>query len=204
VRGKRAEKPAEKKSKTPGAGHNSALTEDQRQGLHYLHCRSYETMLQAKKDADKKFKDACKVIKAEGDSVAKVKKTLQARTPEGEEALRAEIAETAEVLRWSGVVVGETKEMFPEDRTPGAEAAYAEGKRYGLDGKSAQPPHDPSTEQYREWMRGHGDGQAVVMKGFKPMPSATEAAGAAAAAGDEHIAATNAKLGDTAPTYQQQ
>jgi hypothetical protein len=204
ARGKRAEKNGEAKKAKPGPGHNSELNDDQRQGLHYQHCREYEVALAAKKKADADIKNCGKRIKAEGDSVAKVKKTLKSRTPEGEAELRAEIAETAEVLRWGGVNVGHTKEMFPEDRTPGTEAAYAEGKRHGLDGKPGQPPHDPSTEQYREWLRGHGDGQAVLMKGFKPLPTAEDAAGAAAAAGDEHIANLSAKLGDAAPTFTQQ
>lgn len=177
---------------SPGAGHNQ-LTDDELHGLHLQHVREYENVLAAKKTADANLKNCAKRIKADGDTVDKVKQTIQARTPEGEAALRAEIESTMEVLRWSGVEVGDTKELFPEDRTPSVDRARAEGKRAGLDGKSAKPPHDPNTEQYKAWMEGHGEGQAVLAKGFKK-PTAQEAAGAAAKAGDEHIKAASEKI----------
>lgn len=175
--------------KPPQAGHNQ-LSEDERNGLHLQHVREYEVVLAAKKKADADIKNCGKRIKAEGDSVAKVKKTIRARTPEGEDELRAEIEETMEVLRWSGVNVGDTKEMFPEDRTPSVDRARAEGKRAGLDGQTAKPPHDPSTEQYKAWMEGHGEGQAVLGRGFKQLPTATEKLGADTARADEEKLAT--------------
>lgn len=151
-----------------------ALTDEQRQALHYQHCAQYEAAIATKKKADAAIKNVGKIIKAEGGSVDQVKKTLLARTPEGETELRREMAETLEALRWSGVEVGETAELFPEDRTPSIERARAEGKRAGLAGQPAKPPHDPNTEQYRAWMEGHGEGQTVLAKGFKPIQPTAE------------------------------
>lgn len=154
-------------SKAAESRKNSELTEGERQALHYRHCREYEVALAAKKKSDAEIKNVGKRIKAEHDSVAKVKKTIEARSPEGEAKLKAEIAETAEVLRWSGVSVGETAELFPEDRTPGVDRARAEGRRAGLDGQAAKPPHDPSVPQYGAWMDGWQDGQGELASAFQ-------------------------------------
>jgi hypothetical protein len=151
---------------------NSGLTEDEKRALHYRHCREYEVALGAKKKADAEIKNVGKRIKAEDDSVAKVKKTILARSPEGESQLKAEMAETAQVLRWSGTNVGETAELFPEDRRPGEDRAHAEGKRIGLEGGPCNNPHDPSVPQFAAWMAGWQDGQGILASAFQKAPTA--------------------------------
>lgn len=156
---------------TPKAGGNSTLTDDERHALHLRHCREYEVALSAKKKVDADFKNVGKRIKSEDDSVAMVKKTIMARTPEGEAALKGEMEETANVLRWSGVDVGDTKDMFPTDRTPSVDRANAEGKRAGMDGAVCKPPHDPSVPQYKAWIDGWQDGQTILASAFAKMPT---------------------------------
>lgn len=148
---------------------NSELTEDERRALHFRHCAEYERALEAKKKADAGVKQVGKRIKAEDDSVAKCKKTIQARSAEGEAELRAEIAQTAEVLRWSGVQVGETADIFA-DRRPADETALEHGKIAGLKGERAAPPHDPGTEAHGKWMEGWHTGQASLMASFQKIP----------------------------------
>src|ERR1019366_1204385 len=149
---------------------NSDLTEDERRALHFRHCSEYERALDIKKKADAGIKNVGKRIKAESDSVAKCKQTIQARSPQGEAELRAEIEQTAEVLRWSGVQVGETAEMFA-DRRPGEEAALEHGKIAGLRGERASPPHDPGTPAHDQWMAGWHVGQAGLMTSFEKIPA---------------------------------
>lgn len=149
---------------------NSELTEDERRALHFRHCAEYERALAVKKLADAGLKNVGKRIKAENDSVAKCKKTIQARSPEGEAELRAEIEQAAEVLRWSGVQVGETAEMFA-DRRPADEAALEHGKIAGLKGERAEPPHDLGTPAHDQWMAGWQIGQASLMASFEKMPA---------------------------------
>jgi hypothetical protein len=148
---------------------NSELTEDERRALHFRHCAEYERALVAKKKADAGVKQVGKRIKAEDDSVAKCKKTIQARSPEGEAELRAEIEQTAEVLRWSGVAVGETVDFFA-DRRPATDAAFEHGKIAGLKGETAKPPHDIGTAAHDEWLEGHAAGQSSLMASFQKMP----------------------------------
>lgn len=154
-------------------GHNkpAELTNDEKQALHYRHCTDYETKLAAKKKVEAEFKNACKVIKSEGDSVARIKMTLRARTPEGEDALKAEMQDIADTLRWSGTSVGDTKDLFPVDRTPAIERAFAEGKRAGMDGQPCSPPYDPSVPQYKAWMDGWSEGQSVLASAFGKKPA---------------------------------
>lgn len=157
----------------PKAGHNSKveLTEDERHALHLRHCREYEVALAAKKKSDADIKNVGKRIKAEDDTVVRVKKTIKARTPEGEAELKAEMEETANVLRWSGVSVGETIDMFPTDRTPSVDRAKAAGKLAGLAGEVAKPPHAPSVPQYAAWMEGWQDGQEILASAFAKAPT---------------------------------
>lgn len=163
---------------TPKAGHNQPvpLTEDEQHALHLRHCREYEVALGAKKKVDAEFKNVGKRIKSEDDSVAKVKKTILARTPEGEAALKAEMEETANVLRWSGVSVGETLDLFPVDRAPAIDRAKHEGKRAGLAGEPRKPPHDPSVPQYGAWLDGYHEGQTILASAFAKAPSEPPAA----------------------------
>lgn len=148
---------------------NSELTEDERRALHFRHCSEYERALDLKKKAEAGLKNVGKRIKAENDSVAKCKQTIQARSPQGEAELRAEIEQTAEVLRWSGVQVGETAEMFA-DRRPADETALEQGKISGLKGEAAQPPHDPGTPAHAKWMEGWHAGQEILMASFQKVP----------------------------------
>jgi hypothetical protein len=154
---------------------NSDLTEDERRALHFRHCAEYERALDAKKKADAGLKQVGKRIKAEDDSVAKCKKTIQARSPEGEAELRAEIAQTAKVLRWVGVQVGETADIFA-DRRPAEEAAFEHGKIAGLRGETAKPPHDIGTVAHDNWLKGHAAGQESLMASFQKVPVEDEPA----------------------------
>lgn len=148
---------------------NSELTEDERRALHFRHCAEYERALETKKKADAAIKNVGKRIKAENDSVAKCKQTIQARSPQGEAELRAEIEQTAEVLRWSGVQVGETAEIFA-DRRPADENAFEHGKIAGLKGETAKPPHDMGTPAHDKWLEGHAAGQSSLMASFEKIP----------------------------------
>ena len=169
VRGKRAESPVE-------APEKEELTEEQKQALFFQHRRSYDAALATKKKADAEFKNVCKLAKSElgKNAVRDIKVAIALDDENGDEALRDEISAKLRVARWVGSSVGTQFEMFGNDDTPAAERAYAEGKRVGMKGEPAKPPHHPSTEQYREWMRGHGDGNAVLAQGFKRKATAAD------------------------------
>lgn len=161
---------------TPKEGHNVAgLSDAQRQALHLgQHVPAYSKALEVKKKADADFKNVCKLIKSEGGSVKAVKLTLELRTPEGEAAFRARVAEETEVAIWNGV--GIQVDMFADQLQPSEDKAFEAGKRAGMSGESAKPPHDPSTKQHTRWLDGHAEGQAILSAGFKKLEPEMEAA----------------------------
>jgi hypothetical protein len=160
------------KKTTPEAGGNVAgLSDAQRQALHLSrHVPDYEKALKAKKDAAAAFLVACSVIKADGGNVPQVKLTLLLRTPEGEQAWRDRVTMETEVAAWNGV--GVQLDLDVNARQPAEDKAFDDGKRAGLSGASARPPHDPGTKQAQRWLEGHADGQAVLSAGFKPTEQA--------------------------------
>lgn len=165
----------EQEASGPGPGHNSDLTDEQRQGLTYQWKSSYEQKLAVKKAADADFKNVCKQIRADlGEKgVEDIKDIIQAQTPEGEARLKAEIERKMRIARWEGATHGTQFSFLEEDRTPSDDRAFAEGKRASLKGDPRKPPYDPSVPQYQAWLNGYAEGQVVIMKGFKPMPVET-------------------------------
>lgn len=184
----------------PSAGHNSELTDDQKQALHFRHTTEFEEAEKAKKDATTNFLNVSKRIKAEGGSVKAIKRGIALRTPAGEAAMKAEIEEALRIARWHGVAVGEQGALFPDiDRAPATEKAENEGKRDGMQGKPRTCPYDTSTDQYRSYFKGYDIGQTLLMNsGFKK-PAAPDGDGPqsfadTAAQGDAIINETNQAL----------
>lgn len=170
--GKKNDKPKSEKVGGPaprpsdGFTPKTELTDDERQALHFRHVKEWEKALGAKKAADAEMKNVGKRIKSEGGDVKLCKLTVELRTEEGTTEFRERMAREAEVANWNGV--GVQIDLFGDAREPAADRAYSNGKRAGMNGEPARPPHSPETEQYREWMRGHGDGnEALARSGFK-------------------------------------
>lgn len=158
-------------------GHNSRkeLTPEERQALHYVHVRDYRQALAVKKAADATLKNVCKTIKSDGGSVRKVKLTIQLETPEGEAALRAEMAEMQEAAVWSGV--GIQVDMFSDERQPAEDRAFDEGKRAGMKGEPRTCQYDSTLPQFAKWQDGYTAGNAVLAsEGFKRLTPIEQAA----------------------------
>lgn len=178
----------------PKAATTEDLSDDQRYSLVEQHRGTHERLLAAKKAADAALKNHGKVVKADlgKAGMAQIRAVIEAQTPEGEAAIKARIEQDAQVLRWLGVPIGSQADMFPTDRTPITERAYAEGKRQGLAGEKQSNPHAPSTEASREFLRGFADGQqTLATKGFSKLgPDAAADVKASAA------------LGSSRPTFE--
>lgn len=165
---------------SPGVGHNSELSDDQRFALTTQHKTKYEVALAAKKKADADLKNVCKIAHAElGETaVDDIKDLIAGATAEGEAVLvariKAEEARQKRIARWLGLAPGTEPSMFDSDRTPASDRAFAAGKRAGLAADRCEPPHAPDTEQHRRWMEGFHEGQAVLAQGFKKAPSEAE------------------------------
>lgn len=175
-KGEKAETKVEAKPDTKAAEDNpravpgnNILNDDQLRALHFNHKKLYEEELALKKAQDAKFRNVCKLIKSEGGSVDEIKLAIQLDTPEGEKAAQAKIEQQLRVARWNGADFGHQFALLPE--TPSVDRAFEEGKIAGLKGVPKKPPHDSSVPQFKRWMEGYDDGQAVLVKKFTPPPA---------------------------------
>ncbi len=152
-----------------GPGHNSVLTDDQRQALTRQHAGKYFSLLEAKKKADADLRNHAKVVKSDlGEhGMVQIKLLQQLQTEEGEKKFREEMEAKATAARWAGLPIGAQGNLFDEDRRPIEEKAYEEGKSAGMAGKTANPPYSPGTPAYDRFMEGWHAGQAVLAQGFK-------------------------------------
>jgi hypothetical protein len=191
------------------------LSDDQVYSLTEQHRKDYEIALAAKKSADKRLKDIGKIIKADlgKHGMAQIKALIEGASPEGTAAIKARIERDAQVLRWLGEPIGTQSEMFPTDRTPLAERAFAEGKRQGLAGTRNENPHHQSTEAYHKHNEGYDAGQATLASGFKPLDNtpkgSTPASDWQTRTREQNREVENAiktgtveRLGNKAPTHQ--
>lgn len=154
---------------TNGIGHNSKttvadLTDEQRQVLTFQHKKAYERDLAAKKAGDAKLKNTCKLIKAElgDDGVDLIKDMIALESDDGETKIRAEMERKMRAARYMAAPLGSQFEMF-EDREPGVDRAFAEGKRDAMAGQPLDNPYDPSVPQSDQYAQGWHAGQKAVM-----------------------------------------
>jgi hypothetical protein len=160
VPGASAEKPAPAE-----IGHNG-MNDDEARTLAFQHRDKYVRALAGKKKADADFKNVCKSAKAEmgNGAVDIIKDLIALQDPEGEATIRADLQRRADAMRWAGLPLGAQIELAlgEVDRTPGVDRAFDEGKKASAENKPAQPPHDPSTPQYRAWMDGYSEHQTTL------------------------------------------
>ncbi len=148
--------------KKPAAG---SLTEAQRQALALQHKAGYEAALAVKKAGDAKFKNACKLIKAEvgADGVDLIKDMLLAETEEGEAELKARIERALRAANYMAAPLGGQLGLLDDaDRVPAVDQAKAEGRRDGMLGKTLHNPYDPSVPQHAAYAEGWHEGQAEL------------------------------------------
>jgi hypothetical protein len=137
------------------------LTDEQQHHLLDQSARVYARALELKKNADAKFKLACKTIKSDGVKLADVKTYLEAETEEGQAQIRARVEAAARIARWRNFPIGTQFTLFLEDQTPSH--SYTTGKEAGLAGLRAEAPSNANIE---EWLEGWQAGQAILAGGI--------------------------------------
>jgi hypothetical protein len=146
---------------------SNILSEDQQRALFFNHKSLYERSLATKKEADAALRNTCKLIKSEGGAVADIKLAIQLDTVEGEREAKARIERELQVARWVGAPFGHQFQMF-EEELAATDRAFETGKIDGLKGVARRPPYAPELPQYRRYMEGYMEGQAVLAKKFAP------------------------------------
>jgi len=179
-------KPVSAKPKQPGSskkkadnpetapiGHNDTLTDDQKRGLFLNGLVKLERLLGEAASAAASARAQRKAMKSDGFDNSEVNYALWLRKKPHDDAIdKAKIE--ARIARWLAHPVGHQFSLFGDepDRTPDVDRAFELGKVAGLEGLACKPPYAPGSEQGQSWIKGHGEGQTILTKGFKPLADA--------------------------------
>jgi hypothetical protein len=173
----KVKKPTKAEKKAPGANKNHNFNspmnvDEQKLFLQHL------PIIVAQKDkvttAVADLRNLYKKAKGDGFEKADFDLAQAIDTAEKEAKLKARIARQLTIAKYCGKSLGAQLDLFQQpDRTPSSEIAYDEGKIASMKNQVADPGYDPSTEQYREYMRGYHDVQGEQIKGgiTKPNPA---------------------------------
>lgn len=166
------------KNDTPAeAGHNTALTEEEKRALFIKGVQELEGLFEKKNDAVSNVRNQRKRIVSYGFEPFEIDYALKLRRDE-DDGMMDRRRKEARVARFLNHPIGTQTDIFDElDRTPAADKAYQDGKIAGAAGESAKSPFAPGLPQDQSWLKGWGDGQADLSSGFKKLETAAENVG---------------------------
>lgn len=167
AKAKKAKAPKPKKvpkSDTADLGHNLGIDPDKRE-LFLSDLRKWEVLDKAAKDAGKARREFEKQIKEDGFLLAQIQLGSQLSTPEGEAEFTEKTANLLMAAQYVGAAIGTQLALFlSPDRTPSVDIAMDEGVQDCIEGKVARPGYDPSTPQYKSYLKGFADEQERRVK----------------------------------------
>lgn len=155
--------------------------------------------------ANANLRNAYKAAKADGFLKKDFDVAFEIQGAEGEKAKKTAIARELTIAKWLGCDLGAQLDLFLQDtRVPIADRAFEEGQSASMQGKSAKPPYDPSTEAFRKYMAGYHEHQATLAKGIKKLDPAVKedvkATAEAKAKNDQQRAQDDKAFGGGAPS----
>ena len=158
----RAQK-AEASNSSPGIGHNSGLSPDQRHALALMHRRRYRGLDEQKRKIAADLRNLGRLVKADlGDTgMLQIKTMIRAETEEGREALEQELRATAEAKAWAAGEDGQL-DMFSGQPKADETRAYHDGKIAGMDDEQLRNPYGAGTADYEDYARGWHRGKEVM------------------------------------------
>lgn len=153
----------------PEAGHNSALSEAEKQALFLRGLAELEQMIEEKNEIVSDIRNQRKRMVSYGFKAYEIDYALKLRKEEDDEMSERRRNE-ARIARFLNHPIGSQLDWVEEiDRTPAVDKAFEAGKVAGEQGKSAQPPHSPGTDQEQAWLRGWHEGQDIIASAFKKL-----------------------------------
>ncbi len=185
VKGKRAEKPAQKAKidaeereaerleREDGAkaakGHNRPeLTEDEQRALTYSWKKKWEAQQAVVAAAKAELTAIENGAKSElgKHAVKDIKEMILIEQPGGNASVQAAVERQLRLARWVNSPVGSQFEFF-EDRRPAEDRAFEEGKTAGLQGLPRKSPYDHTLPQHNKWIDGWHAGNDVLLSDFQ-------------------------------------
>lgn len=146
---------------TPGAGHNSTLTDEEKRALTFHHAKAYEAAdaLVEKAKADRTaIVDLAKSDLGKG-AKADIVDLLTANTPA---KMKAVFERMQRLARWAGLPVGSQTKLFEK-----AADSFEDGKVAGMSGDKCEPPKNLAQDSGQRWITGWHEGQTILMAAFK-------------------------------------
>lgn len=153
---------AKKKTETPGTGHNSQLTDDEKRALTLHHKRSYEAAdaLVEKAKADRTaVADLAKSDLGKG-ALADIKDMILAGNSK---KMKTMLERAQRLARWAGLAVGTAPQLFEA----AAVNRFEDGKTAGMEGQSCEPPKGLAVDASQQWISGWHEGQTILASAFK-------------------------------------
>lgn len=150
-----------KKEKENGIGHNSQLTDDERRAMTFYHAKLYAAAdaLVEKAKADRTAVMDLATSDLGKGGKADIKDILLVDTPK---KMKAVVERTLRLARWAGLPVGTQQNLFEP-----ATNHFEDGKRAGMEGSPCEAPKSLAVDAAQTWIRGWGDGQAILSAAFK-------------------------------------
>jgi hypothetical protein len=146
----------------PGAGHNSALTDDEKRALTLHHKRAYEAadaLVEAAKADRTAIADVAKSDLGKG-ALADIKDMILADNPK---KMKSVLERAQRLARWAGLKVGAQPQLFEAATVDHLE----EGKTAGMSGATCEPPKSLAQDAAQKWINGWHEGQTVLASAFK-------------------------------------
>lgn len=163
-----------KDGESPSVGHNSELTPAEKQALLLKGLTELESLIAEKNEVVADIRNQRKKLVSYGFESFEIDYALKLRKGTDEEAIERRRRE-ATIARFLNHPIGTQPDMFDEpDRTPSVDKAYQAGKIAGAEGKLAQSPHSPGTDQDQSWLKGWHESQADLASGFKKLEPVNE------------------------------
>ncbi|WGR74318.1 MULTISPECIES: hypothetical protein [unclassified Bradyrhizobium] len=151
---------AKKNGGSPGPGHNSTLTDEEKRALTFHHAKAYEVadalVEKAKKDRSAVV-DLAKADLGRG-AKADIVDLLTANTPA---KMKAVVERVQRLARWAGLPIGSQPQLFEP-----APDQFENGKVAGMQGEKCEPPLSLPQDQFQMWIAGWHDGQTILMRAF--------------------------------------
>lgn len=143
-------------TETPGSGHNTELTPEERSALRMHHLRQLAEVdeeIQPLQDRRKKIR---KLAKADGFSMKEIDAAYECMGMEDQSIFVDRIEWMIDIAKsFNALPAGTQADLFA-DRRPADERQYEQGKADGLAGKDAPPADNQHA------LRGWHDGQAIL------------------------------------------
>ncbi|MFC6487336.1 hypothetical protein [Nitratireductor sp. GCM10026969] len=150
-----------KQEETPGTGHNSELTENERKSLFFHHLRKRMEHNRRIDEAKAEKKADGKIAQADDVVLGDLDYAIKALNADDKATITERFIAEGEILSWLGLTPGFQTDLL-RDRAPAIERIEKQGELAGLAAKDRESGYGPGSDEDQAWLRGYDNGQAIM------------------------------------------